>query len=446
MRGKVTQHQKKKRILVVDDSSFQQKMTSGMLSEVYETLRASSGEEALQIYEREHPDMILTDLVMPGMTGLELQQALTERYGKQVVPIMFITASASEEDESRSFEGGAMDYIRKPFTKEHLLWRVGSIIRQMERYEELKTVAEKDAMTGLFNKATAQRVLEDICRRDSGTLMMVDLDNFKPVNDIYGHGMGDMVLIRFAEILRSVIRTSDIAGRMGGDEFILFCRDVKGEELVAQKAETINRLLLAAAIELMGADMGIPLGASIGAVNVPEEGRDYSELFMKADKALYEVKQNGKHGSAVYHGAGVSRQEEEEETATTISNARKILNERNPHKGAYKLGIESFKTVYRFQMRCLENYHRSMALALFTLEGDGATEAATDAFGEVLKRSLRRSDVYTKNGKSRYMALLTEIVEEDTAIILERIMQNWKKDEHGACEIAYELEMIRDGK
>ncbi|MCH5325886.1 MAG: ferritin, partial [Duncaniella sp.] len=77
----------------------------------------------------------------------------------------------------------------------------------------------------------------------------------------------------------------------------------------------------------------------------------------------------------------VTEQVEEEETATTISNARKILNERNPHKGAYKLGIESFKIVYRFQMRCLENYHRSMALALFTLEGDGATEAATDAFG-----------------------------------------------------------------
>ena len=401
------QQHKKKKILVVDDSSFQQKMTSGMLSEIYETLRAASGEEALEIYEEERPDMILTDLVMPGMTGLELQQALADRYGKQTVPIMFITASEDEEDESRSFEGGAMDYIRKPFTKEHLLWRVGSVIRQMERFEELRTVAEKDAMTGLFNKATAQRMLEDLCRRDSGTLMMVDLDNFKLVNDIYGHGMGDLVLIRFAEILRSVIRTSDVAGRMGGDEFILFCRDVKNEELIRQKSETINRMILAAAMELMGADMGIPLGASIGAVNVPEEGRIYSELFAQADRALYEVKQNGKHGFAIYHSEGVAGQEEEEETAATISTARKILNERNRHKGAYKLGIESFKAVYRFQMRSIENYQKSMALALFTLEGERITDAAAEAFGEVLRHSLRRRLCFKTSPKASAAAFVT---------------------------------------
>ena len=438
------QQHRKKKILVVDDSSFQQKMTSGMLAEIYETIRASSGEEALELYETERPDMILTDLVMPGMTGLELQQALSERYGKQTVPIMFITASEDEEDEFRSFEGGAMDYIRKPFTKEHLLWRVGSVVRQMERFEELRTVAEKDSMTGLFNKATAQRVLEDLCKRDAGTLMMVDLDNFKLVNDIYGHGMGDLVLIRFAEILRSVIRTSDVAGRMGGDEFILFCRDVKNEELIEQKAETINKMILTAAMELMGADMGIPLGASIGAVNVPEEGRDYAELFAKADKALYEVKQNGKHGFAIYHSEGVVGQEEEEETAATISTARKILNERNRHKGAYKLGIESFKAVYRFQMRSIENYQKSMALALFTLEGEGITDAAAEAFGEVLRHSLRRSDAYTKNGKSRYMAILTEVGDEETKHILERIMHNWENGEHSACEITYEIEMIHE--
>ena len=438
------QQHKKKKILVVDDSSFQQKMTSGMLSEIYETIRASSGEEALELYEEKRPDMILTDLVMPGMTGLELQQALAERYGRQTVPIMFITASEDEEDESHSFEGGAMDYIRKPFTKEHLLWRVGSIIRQMERYEELKTVAEKDAMTGLFNKATAQRMLEDLCRRDSGTLMMVDLDNFKLVNDIYGHGMGDLVLIRFAEILRSVIRTSDVAGRMGGDEFILFCRDVKNEELIRQKSETINRMVLAAAMELMGADMGIPLGASIGAVNVPEEGRIYADLFAKADRALYEVKQNGKHGFAIYHSEGLTGPEEEEESASTISTARKILNERNRHKGAYKLGIESFKAVDRFQMRCIENYKKGIALALFTLEGEKITDAAADAFGEVLKHSLRRSDAFTKNGKSRYIAILTEVGDEETKHILERIMQNWKNDEHSTFDVSYEIEMIRD--
>lgn len=431
-----------KKILIVDDAVFMQKVTSEMLSQKYETVCASSGAEALELYEREKPDMILTDLIMPGMTGLELQQALQERYTERI-PIMFMTADEREDNESRSFEGGAADYIRKPFKKDVLLRRVGNIMSHVERVEGLKAVAETDPMTGLLNKAYAQKVLTDVCARATGVLMMVDLDSFKLVNDLHGHGMGDKVLIRFAEILRGVIRASDVAGRMGGDEFIVFCRDVRDREIIAEKSRLINESLLASAKEFMGADMNIPLGASIGAVAVPEEGTEFSVLYRKADKALYRVKQNGKHGYAFYRGASVQAETEKTETsAGTIENARVILEERNRKKGAYELGFEQFRSVYRFVIRAIENDRRAVKLAMFTLRHG----AAAEGFGEALGGSLRRSDVYTRSGNTQYLVLLTDMEASDDQPILDRVLEHWEGGGGRAADVAYESILIENRK
>ena len=430
----------KKKILIVDDASFMQKVTSDMLSQKYDTICASSGEEALALYEKEKPDMILTDLLMPGMTGLELQRALTERYSEQV-PIMFMTADEREENESRGLEGGAMDYIRKPFNKDILLRRVDNIIRQVDRIAGLKLVAETDRMTGLLNKASAQHVLTELCKKAVGTLMMVDLDSFKLVNDIYGHGMGDRVLIRFAEILRGVVRSSDVVGRMGGDEFIVFCRDIRDEGIIAEKAAAINSQVLTMAKELMGDEMNIPLGASIGAVKVPNEGTGFDQLYQKADHALYGVKQNGKHGCAFYSSSSaIEESVSAKDSANTIANARKILDERNRKPGAYALGFESFRSIYRFLIRSIENYHKVFGLVLFTLV---AAPETVEAFAEVLSSSLRRSDVYTKSGKYQYMVLLAEMEDADEKPILQRIIDNWTATGKGnARDLSYDTIII----
>ena len=417
-----------KKILVVDDATFMQKAITSMLSEQYETVCVSSGEEALAIYEKERPDLILTDLVMPGMTGLEFQRILREKYPEQV-PIIFISADENEENESRGLESGALDFIRKPFRKEVLLRRVGNVIRQMEQIQGLRMVAETDPMTGLYNKTHTQKIMMDLCGQSTGTLMMVDLDSFKLVNDLYGHAMGDCVLIRFAEILRGVIRGSDIAGRMGGDEFFIFCQDIRDEEVIAAKTKQINEMLVAAAKELMGPDMAIPLGASIGAVVTPDEGTSFPDLYKKADKALYKVKQHGKHGYAFFRGE-TSQAEPEKEASATIEHIRAILEERNRQKGAYELGFENFRSVYRFLIRTIENYHRRVELVLLTVQGAGGfatLDAAAERFAEALGMSLRRSDVYARNVGGQYILLLSETGGENEEIIRKRILDNWKQ-------------------
>lgn len=418
-----------KKILIVDDAIFMRKLASGILSIKYRVLSASSGQEAVRLYDEEQPALIISDLYMPDMTGLELQRILQDKY-ERVIPFVFITADEREESERRGLEAGAIDYIHKPFKPKVLLHRIDNAMRQVENAEQirgLRTVLETDPMTGLLNKTFAQKTLTEVCQRENGALMMVDLDSFKLVNDLYGHAMGDKVLIRFGEILRCIIRTSDVAGRIGGDEFIVFCRDIRDEELIAQKSKQINEMLLEAAKELMGADMNIPLGASVGAVIVPDEGTDYAALFEKADKALYQVKQNGKHGYALFREY-ILHEQKTESASNTIDGIRMILGERNRQRGAYALGFENFRTVYRFAVRTIENYHRKMELVLYTLGGDAH---AVELFGDTLGRSLRRSDVYTKNGANQYLVLLLEIQPNDIDIVLNRIRTNWDKDGTG---------------
>ena len=443
----------KKRVVIIDAASDMRKIVGAMLAGQYETACASSGEEAVQLCVQKKPDLILMDLMTPGMSGQSLQEALRKKYPDEI-PIIFMSTDENEENESRGLASGAMDFIRKPFRQDVLLRRVGNILRQVEQLRALRLAAETDPMTGLYNKTHTQQVLSGLCGSVAGTLMMVDLDSFKLVNDLYGHDTGDRVLIRFAEILRGVIRSSDIAGRVGGDEFILFCRDIGQEEVIAGKTRRINEFLLSYARELLGKDMTIPLGASIGAVVTPDEGTDFWELYKKADKALYRVKRRGNHGYAFFRGK-TARSEPAQESSeyliclpdetqlmpdystygyayvspATLESAQTILEERNRKKGAYELGFENFRSVYRFLIRSIENYHRQVELILFTLHEQGDGTEALDRFGETLGSSLRRSDVYTRSGDNQYMALLSETGEENESVILDRVLKNWEAAE-----------------
>ena len=428
----------RKKILVVDAARKAETSACSMLSKVYDVICASSGEEAVRLYEQERPDLILTDLDIPNMSGFELQRVLQERH-RELIPMMFMSSDGNEETEIKGLEGGAFDYIRRPFKEETLLWRVGNIIRHMERIQSLQLAADTDPMTGLFNKIHARRVLTDLCARASGMLMMVDLDNFKLVNDLYGHTMGDRVLIRFAEILRSVIRGADVAGRMGGDEFIIFCQDTREDSAVADKTRQINEMLLASAKEYMGEDMNIPLGASVGAIPVPEEGTDFAELYQKADRALYRVKQNGKHGWSVYRSATARQDGGDETDADTLSHFFRVLEERNRQPGAYKLGFEAFQTVFRYLMRSAENYSRPLQLALFTLtpypkgrrRKGPLSEDAVERFSDTLGASLRRSDAYTQSGPGQFLVIFAESNGENEQVIINRILRNWDRSGYG---------------
>jgi len=421
-----------KKILIVDDMMVSLMMTENMLADHYKTFCASSPAEAMQIYRQELPDMVLSDLRMPGMSGYELQIQLQEEY-HEVIPFMFMTADHSEETESKGFDNGAMDFIRKPFRPDVLLRRVANILQTVDQIKSLKKNASTDQLTGLLNKASSQIELTKLCKKALGALMMIDLDSFKLVNDIHGHAMGDQVLINFADILRSAVRPTDILGRLGGDEFVAFCQGIHDEQSIAAKSKFINERIVDAAKRLMGEDMNIPLGASIGCVFVPMNGTDFADLYQKADKALYGVKQNGKHGY------GIFTEDEGESEISELANldqVEMILNERNADEGAFVLPFESFRTVYRFLKRTRGIYGKTTCLVVFSLvrHKDGAANLkdAAEQFASVLHTTFRAGDVITQNGNNQFFALLTNAdAYFNVKSAVQRVSDNWDKME--AC-------------
>ena len=419
------------KILIVDDEEMMLMLAERILSQKYEILTATTGEEAIKIFEHERPDMVLSDLMMPEMDGYELHRILQER-SPYPVPIIFMSADESDEAESKGFEVGAEDYIRKPVKPDVLLRRVGNIIDNLDKIHGLEIAASTDALTKLLNKAATQKKLAALVKEAFGALLMVDLDSFKLVNDIYGHLAGDKILIHFADLIRYMIRENDVAGRMGGDEFIVFLQNVDDEKVLTAKANFLNESILIEAKNLLGNEMQIPLGVSIGAVFVPDEGNDFPKLYEKADAALYKIKQRGKHGIAIF---GDKSHSEKSSAVEGISQMRMILGERNVETGAYFVEFEAFKKIYRLLARMADSYKKGLVLMQFTL----AEENFAEEFKDVVIRSLRRSDCVTRSGK-KFLILLPEATEVEADGVRNRIFSRLKN--FNARNVIFEREKI----
>lgn len=397
-----------RKILIVDDEKIMLRIASKILSKEYEILCANSGAEAVEIFRREQPDMVLSDLLMPGMDGYELHRILQEQ-SAGTVPIIFMTADDSDESESRGFEIGAADYIRKPLKPDVLIGRVKNIFDRFEQIHGLKEAATVDQMTGLLNKTAAELEISKLCETSDGVLLELDLDSFKLVNDLYGHAMGDKILIEFAELLKGQLEAGDVAGRTGGDEFIAFCCKVHDERSIFKKTRLLNSRLLESARELLGADMKISLGVSVGAVYVPDESRDFTTLTEKADKALYKVKHFGKHGCAFYGAENFDGAE-----TKNISQTQKILRERDGASKAYIINFDRFKAVYRFVSRQNEICHSSIKFLQLTFETEDDDER--EKFLATLTEILNRGDCMTQYGREQFLILTTDAESFQTKI------------------------------
>ena len=399
------------KILVVDDDKIMLMMARRILATKHEVICAKSGAEAIELFEKNRPDLILSDLMMPEMDGYELHRALQEKYS-ELVPTIFMTADESDESESKGFEVGATDYIRKPLKADLLLRRVGKVLEDAKKLQGWKNAASTDPMTGFLNKSHAQNEIDLLAKKSAGVLLMMDLDSFKLVNDIHGHGMGDKILIRFSEIIKNIIRETDLVGRMGGDEFIAYLLNIEDKNILQKKADYLNEEIVKAAKNFMGENCNIPLGVSVGAVFAPEEGTDFSILYKKADSALYDIKQRGKHGLAIYGAT-----HHEENFPIDNSNMQMILGERNNSAGAYFLDFENFKIIYRFMARMADVYKKNFHL----LELDVPENISADDFKEKILHKLRRSDCVCFYNK-KFWILLPETSDEDMEKIKNRLI------------------------
>ncbi|MBQ7679229.1 MAG: diguanylate cyclase [Butyrivibrio sp.] len=443
-------NQMKDWIVVVDDDSMSLNIARSLLNE--EGMRVSavrSGKDLLQFMEKNRPDLILLDVMMPEMNGFETYRRLhiyEEQMKRRPTPVIFLTGENDSDVERRGLVLGGSDFIRKPFDKEVLLTRIRNIIRNTRTIENLSEEASLDPLTGLLNKAFGTERMRQLCRTETGAMMVIDLDSFKLVNDLYGHGVGDKVLQAFADIIRHNTRGGDTLCRIGGDEFLAFFKGVMDEQTISAVTKRLNEEISEVARKLMGDDHGIPLGVSVGCVLVPMQGNDYDKLFPMADKALYQVKQNGKHSCAIYHSEVETEENGEEVLQMELGRMIRVMGEREEPDSAMWIGPEAFTWVYRFMGRFALRYGAKVSKVIIGLSAgtgkwtDEMTETAAQ-FGEFVKGRLRKSDILMQVRPNRFFVLLTHLAsEEDVTHVMNRVLNEWNNTPHSDMTATYVYE------
>jgi len=293
-------------ILIVDDETDVRELVVEILQEAgYTTDQADSGATALLKIEQTRYDLIVTDLVMPGMDGIELTNRIREL--AIMVPIVVVTGFATVERAVECMKAGAMDLITKPFNRGQILITVEKVLAQVRlRHERefYKNLSNSDELTGVANYRAFNKMLRtevDRALRYSRplALMMIDIDDFKRCNDTFGHLAGDMVLRQIARLISDGIRGSDFLARYGGEEFCVILPEADTREAYA----VAERIREAIATHPFISHDGTSLPqqtVSIGISAIPEMAAEGEELVRTADFALYRGKTAGKNRVELY--------------------------------------------------------------------------------------------------------------------------------------------------
>ncbi len=287
-----------KTILIVDDTVSNLDILGELLKQ-YNVIDAISGEDAFDALEDIEVDLILLDIMMPDMDGYEVCQKLKSNQTTKDIPIIFITAKTDEDSIEKAYDVGGIDYITKPFKPKELLVRVRRELQLQELQTKLKLLASTDPMTRLYNRRyftkTSKHTL-DLSKREKQNLsiIMLDIDKFKNVNDTYGHQVGDDVIITLANKLIEHQRKSDIICRYGGEEFVILLPNtsIESSEIVAKK---IRKDIESLTIKVPSNE-NLKFTISLGVSQVDLENENNIELALKrADDALYEAKESGRN-------------------------------------------------------------------------------------------------------------------------------------------------------
>jgi diguanylate cyclase (GGDEF)-like protein len=282
-------------VLVVDDDPDKRNLLKVALAmEGYHVRTSNNGQEALLAIESYQPDLIITDVMMPELNGYELARRVRENPNTRFIPIILQSATRIEAEDVRLGAAvGALGFITDPTGLDLLLSRTRTLLDFKSYLDACEEAAFTDHLTGLANRRHFERQLSREIARTSRyshpfCLLLLDIDDFKRVNDSFGHEAGDEAIRRLAKTLQEGIRGIDLAARIGGDEFavILTETDVtRGLEV----AERLRQAVAAAEIRMVGT-----ISASVGVAESPSCAQTTTELQVCADAALYEAKRQGR--------------------------------------------------------------------------------------------------------------------------------------------------------
>ena len=307
------EHKKKKRILVVDDHEDNIELLRARLeARGYEVEGASDGQAALDAVRRVCPDLILLDVMMPKMDGIEVVRRLKANAELPFIPVIMQTALDSTENKVEGLDAGADDYITKPINFAELEARVNSLLRikalqtdlaarereLSELNDKLRLISLTDGLTEVENRRSLELHLHEMWQHSMRlhepiALIICDIDKFKAVNDNYGHQAGDSVLKEFAQLLKSEAREIDRVGRYGGEEFLLILSGTVLDAAVTF-AERLREKVEGHTFSYAGGTLRRTMSCGVAAAPHPRV-KDQEALLRASDDALYVAKETGRN-------------------------------------------------------------------------------------------------------------------------------------------------------
>lgn len=286
-------------VLIVDDAPSNIRVMGAILQERYRVKTAMGGQQCIDMALKYQPDLILLDIEMPGLSGYEVCKELKGMDETRDIPIIFVTGRGNVEDEEMGLRIGAVDYITKPIRPVILSARVDTHVTLKRQQDRLVKMAMHDQLTGLFNRhymleIVGQKLARARRHKTPLTVMLIDIDHFKKINDNHGHIVGDQILEHVGHFLFEQCRVEDTVARFGGEEFVVLMEPC-GLNQAHYKAELMRDEIS----RLNPHD--IHLTVSIGIAEFDDNDIDFSALLKRADDALYKAKESGRNCSVLSH-------------------------------------------------------------------------------------------------------------------------------------------------
>ncbi len=284
---------KKAHILVVDDNPGDIDILLELL-QGYDVRTATDGATALESVVMEKPDLILLDINMPDMDGFEVCRQLKANEDTQDIPILFLSSRNDVDNIVKGFKLGGADYVTKPYLPQEMIARIQTHLQLSETISALNRLVYVDHLSGIANRRSfftkAPKLFEDATKRHIPLhLFMIDMDNFKQINDTYGHSIGDKVIQGLTECVHKSVSKVDMFARLGGDEFVLVLTGISAHQ-AHQAHQQLKQLMLNVQEASLSTISSAKVTISIGMVSKKEQDKNIEDLLIRADARLYKSK------------------------------------------------------------------------------------------------------------------------------------------------------------
>ena len=451
-----------RRLLVVEDDSEDIYYITSILESKYEICVTDVAHEAIRLACENTYDCILIDVYLKGIDGFETLRIIKTGVKDFDTPVIVMSGVRDNSIELECIELGVADILTKPFNQELVLSKVRKVIEDHIYKTSLKEKIEKtqykmehivneskiDELTGLYNRSGGLGLLNDMLYEyENITIFMIDIDNFKRINDTFGHVAGDDALATFGRIISNYLNKTDIAIRIGGDEFLIGISERLTEVRIGEIVGYLNKKCIEKFEEMGYRDIAT---VSVGVVRYPEDAECVDELYRKADKALYTVKVNGKNGVHLYDEfIDESNREGNVDSKKVKYTVEGHLDTRD---GAYQVEYNDFKKIYNFVCRYCDRYEGNAKMVIFTLGKSQVIDLDTlkkamNSLESAANSILRRSDVTTKYNCSQYLVLLMNIKNEDVARVVDRVIREYDRYVMGEkIELSYDIELLQESE